>query len=629
MDASQQKEISEIRPEELPEQLSSGILQDADATPTPIAPKTQSQSQLLKRLRYWLRVSTYSPEWLGKPLNAPLIGYSVAILLPLLAAVLNYLFIRVFPTFAFSSLFEILGILVVALLWGIGPGLLATVVGILLLNFFFLPPPFTWSFMTIQDVVETLLFLAIGIMISVVASRIEHERTEAVKTHRALVAMTQLIEHVPQVPEEIDETMNGIIEGTRVTTKEVSHRLAELTCNVLGCQRLSITLIEPETGILRPLDVIGLTPEQEKQWWKEQLKQESRLSDGPDPSVVQRLTANELVMLDMTLPPWNAYPNPYGIQTMLIAPLGSKDQIIGFLTMDHGGMEHLYSSEELDLTGAVAKLVTTVIERDLILRQQEELRSQERVLRITNEQMANLIALAHDAIIVRDPDSVILSWNQGAESLYGWTAQEAIGQVSHKLLQTNFPHSREVITNLLELYGQWEGPLIHTRRDGAQVTVESRQVLVRDKSGQPTALLEINRDITERERLQREQIETHAREMALRETKERMDEFLGIASHELRTPMTTIKGNIQLAKIRLNHSLEEIQMMLDRAEHQVNVQNRLIRDLLDISRIQADKLELQQESCNLVTIVQDAVGDIRSNSATRTIHVQLPEEESI
>ncbi|HLX40554.1 MAG TPA: DUF4118 domain-containing protein, partial [Ktedonobacteraceae bacterium] len=627
MDASQQKEISEIGPEELPEQLPSGILQDADATPTPIAPKTQSQSQLLKRLRYWLRVSTYSPEWLGKPLNAPLIGYSVAILLPLLAAVLNYLFIRVFPTFAFSSLFEILGILVVALLWGIGPGLLATVVGILLLNFFFLPPPFTWSFMTIQDVVETLLFLAIGIMISVVASRIEHERTEAVKTHRALVAMTQLIEHVPQVPEEIDETMNGIIEGTRVTTKEVSHRLAELTCNVLGCQRLSITLIEPETGILRPLDVIGLTPEQEKQWWKEQLKQESRLSDGPDPSVVQRLTANELVMLDMTLPPWNAYPNPYGIQTMLIAPLGSKDQIIGFLTMDHGGMEHLYSSEELDLTGAVAKLVTTVIERDLILRQQEELRSQERVLRITNEQMANLIALAHDAIIVRDPDSVILSWNQGAESLYGWTAQEAIGQVSHKLLQTNFPHSREVITNLLELYGQWEGPLIHTRRDGAQVTVESRQVLVRDKSGQPTALLEINRDITERERLQREQIETHAREMALRETKERMDEFLGIASHELRTPMTTIKGNIQLAKIRLNHSLEEIQMMLDRAEHQVNVQNRLIRDLLDISRIQADKLELQQESCNLVTIVQDAVGDIRSNSATRTIHVQLPEEE--
>ena len=270
-------------------------------------------------------------------------------------------------------------------------------------------------------------------------------------------------------------------------------------------------------------------------------------------------------------------------------------------------------------------------------------------LLIMNQHLAELVALAHDAIIVRDPDSVIIFWNQGAEQLYGWTKEEALGQVSHILLQTYFPQSREVINMVLEQWGQWEGLLTHTRRDGKQVIVESRQVLVRDRENQDsgkglsTAILEINRDITERESLQREQTEAQARELALQETKERMDEFLGVVSHELRTPMTTIKGNIQLAKYRLQYAarslppgndplsntLVEIQMMLDRAERQVNVQNRLIRDLLDISRIQSEQLELQPDQYDLISIVNEAVEDLRSGTPGRTIHTIEPAEEFI
>ena len=273
----------------------------------------------------------------------------------------------------------------------------------------------------------------------------------------------------------------------------------------------------------------------------------------------------------------------------------------------------------------------------------------EMALLIMNQHLAELVALAHDAIIVRDPDSVIIFWNQGAEQLYGWTKEEALGQVSHILLQTYFPQSREVINMVLEQWGQWEGLLTHTRRDGKQVIVESRQVLVRDRENQDsgkglsTAILEINRDITERESLQREQTEAQARELALQETKERMDEFLGVVSHELRTPMTTIKGNIQLAKYRLQYAarslppgndplsntLVEIQMMLDRAERQVNVQNRLIRDLLDISRIQSEQLELQPDQYDLISIVNEAVEDLRSGTPGRTIHTIEPAEEFI
>ena len=165
----------------------------------------------------------------------------------------------------------------------------------------------------------------------------------------------------------------------------------------------------------------------------------------------------------------------------MIAPMSTRGRLVGLLTMDHGGADDQYTSEELELASAAANLDATIIERDQLLRQQAALLA-------SNQQMSELIALAHDAIIVRTPASIITSWNQGAERLYGWTEKEAIGRVSHELLQTHFPHSREVNYNLLTLHGQWEGLLTHSRRDVTQVIVESRQVLLRDESGKPTAI---------------------------------------------------------------------------------------------------------------------------------------------
>lgn len=93
---------------------------------------------------------------------------------------------------------------------------------------------------------------------------------------------------------------------------------------------------------------------------------------------------------------------------------------------------------------------------------------------------ASLMELAYDAIIGRDPASVIVTWNRGAKQLYGWTTQEAIGNVTHELLQTRFPESREALDRFLATGEQWEGELVHTCKDGTQVIVESRQVVTRD-----------------------------------------------------------------------------------------------------------------------------------------------------
>ncbi len=111
---------------------------------------------------------------------------------------------------------------------------------------------------------------------------------------------------------------------------------------------------------------------------------------------------------------------------------------------------------------------------------------------------SRLIELAHDAILVRKPSGNVISWNRGAEQLYGWRAEEVRDLCTHHFLHTQFPVSLTAQEQLLEQHGYWEGELIHHRRDGIQVIVESRQVLMRDASGNPDAVLEVNRDITER-----------------------------------------------------------------------------------------------------------------------------------
>ncbi len=127
-----------------------------------------------------------------------------------------------------------------------------------------------------------------------------------------------------------------------------------------------------------------------------------------------------------------------------------------------------------------------------------------------------LINLAHDAILVRDQVSRVLSWNHGAEELYGWSAQQALGRVSHTLLHTRFPVSRAAVEAHLEREVQWEGELVQTRRDGRTVVVESRQILMRDAQGAPKALLEINRDITQRRLLEQAQTAAHTETLAQR-----------------------------------------------------------------------------------------------------------------
>ena len=159
---------------------------------------------------------------------------------------------------------------------------------------------------------------------------------------------------------------------------------------------------------------------------------------------------------------------------------------------------------EAALKEARDKLEVKVEERTSELRRMSEGLEAEIAERERGEdvlrQRANLLDLTHDTVFVRDASNVITFWNRGAERLYGWTREEAVGQVSHRLMQTTFPAPLENIMTELKSTGRWEGELIHARRDGTHVVVASRWALQLDDQGKPTGVLETNNDITERKR---------------------------------------------------------------------------------------------------------------------------------
>jgi PAS domain S-box-containing protein len=136
---------------------------------------------------------------------------------------------------------------------------------------------------------------------------------------------------------------------------------------------------------------------------------------------------------------------------------------------------------------------------------------------------ATMFNAAHDAIMTLDPEGIITYWNRGAERLYGWTTQEAAGQNANALLRTQFPESREVLWPKLMESGLWEGELIHVTRDGVEVTVASSWTLMKDDGGNPSAILEISSDITERKRAEHQLEESERR---IRELTDALPEVL-------------------------------------------------------------------------------------------------------
>ncbi|MGK7900325.1 MAG: PAS domain S-box protein [Hormoscilla sp.] len=224
----------------------------------------------------------------------------------------------------------------------------------------------------------------------------------------------------------------------------------------------------------------------------------------------------------------------------------------------------------LNAEGQVTKLFNTVL--DITERKQTEAALWQHI---------QMLDLANDTIMIQELDGTVVYWNQGAEQLYGWKKKEAIGANVHSLLQTVWPQdSLDGAKNRCIERGYWQGELLHTKRDGQQITVASRWTLQRDENGDPFAILEINNDITERkqaevalrEASQRErekalQLERTLQELQRTQTQlvqnEKMislGQIVAGVAHEINNPVSFIYSNLTHADIYARDILELLQL---------------------------------------------------------------------
>lgn len=120
------------------------------------------------------------------------------------------------------------------------------------------------------------------------------------------------------------------------------------------------------------------------------------------------------------------------------------------------------------------------------------------------QEQLELLNLAHDAIVAHDMNDRITFWNRGAEALYGYSAQEAIGQPIHRMTQSNSPVPHAQIRTELLRSGRWDGEITRVRHDGGEIVIASRAALLRDANGLPRAVLATSNDITQRKRMEAE-----------------------------------------------------------------------------------------------------------------------------
>jgi PAS domain S-box-containing protein len=153
-------------------------------------------------------------------------------------------------------------------------------------------------------------------------------------------------------------------------------------------------------------------------------------------------------------------------------------------------------------------------------------------------EQARLLDLSTDAIIVRDVKDRITYWNKGAEKIYGYTRNDALGKVTHDLLKAEHPEPLPKIYQKLLRDNRWEGEIIHTRHDGRRLTMFSRWALDRDAQGNRAYVLETNNDITRRKEA----------EAALQKSKELLERRVRERTRELRAANKELEDEIARRK---------------------------------------------------------------------------------
>lgn len=269
--------------------------------------------------------------------------------------------------------------------------------------------------------------------------------------------------------------------------------------------------------------------------------------------------------------------------------------------VDRRTIELRRAHEELEQTNTELLQLTLELE-NRVAERTSELQATNEILRA----QAELLDLAHDAIIVQDLGGTISFWNHGAEEMYGWSREDAIGKSAHTLLRTQFPKLLAEIEAELFQDNRWEGSLLHTRRDGSEVVSASRWSLKRDAQGQPVKVLEINNDITAR-KLAEEALAHRVAELA--RSNAELEQFAYVASHDLQEPLRMVASYLELLTSRYQGQLDpRADKYIHYAVDGASRMQAMIQDLLAFSRLTTKAKPIESIKAN--EVLTQALGNL-------------------
>ncbi|HZS79512.1 MAG TPA: ATP-binding protein [Ktedonobacteraceae bacterium] len=225
------------------------------------------------------------------------------------------------------------------------------------------------------------------------------------------------------------------------------------------------------------------------------------------------------------------------------------------------------------------------------------------------EQLLFLACIARsisDALIVIDINGRVISWNDAAEKLYGWTSREVLGQDAMDLFHPDLSRSiKKAWHQQVKDHGRWKGETLHRRKDGTNLDILVSISEVKDGKGNVLGYVLIHHDITEQKELER-----------------RKDDFISIAGHELRTPITSIQGYTEILSMLLEEEgRHDLTKYLTRMSQQLKRLGNMVEELLDISRMRVGQLVFTQSTFEFDPLIEEVINDVQQTTSTHTIYL--------
>ena len=294
-----------------------------------------------------------------------------------------------------------------------------------------------------------------------------------------------------------------------------------------------------------------------------------------------------------------------GVISTAAAPVMSKNRVLGIMVVGSRQL-HRFRKREIELLMAFGSQLGAALEN-------AELYDEVNKSKVYIE---NLVENAADLIITTDLDDRILTWNRGAEVLFGYDKDEVIGKHLSILLPPERFHELEEMRVKVQISGALRDIEIRSKKkDGVMIYLSLSVSPVRDLDGKIVGFLRVAKDITEKKRYERR----------LKELDKMKSDFVSNVSHELRTPLTSIKGSVDNMLDGLTGSLNEKQIRyLNRIKSNTDRLSRLINDLLDLSRIESGHVEVRPTNLPLTALAEEVAEHMKALAAEKLIRIEIP-----